>query len=200
MLFGRRNPLSLLKRLRSAIWPRSGWKRSARYAVHRLGRLPATPYRIAAGFASGSAVSFTPLMGLHFVSAALLAFVVRGNFLASALGTLVGNPWTFPFIWAWTFAFGRWLIGHTREIEPLPEHLSLGYILDHLDEVFLPMLVGSIPTAIAAWFVTYFIVYRIVHGYQRARRLRLLRGRRRRAKLSRFHRKPQAPPAKGQRF
>lgn len=188
MLFGRRNPLPLLSRLRSALWPRRGWRRSTRYVVHRLSRLPATPYRIAAGFACGSAVSFTPLMGFHFLSAALLAFLIRGNFIASALGTVVGNPWTFPFIWAWTFAFGRWLIGHTREIEPLPQHLSLHYIFENLGEVFLPMLVGSIPTAVAAWFVTYFLVHRLVRGYQRARRLRLLRGRRR-AKLSRFKRK-----------
>jgi len=185
MVLGRRNRLPWLSRLRALLWPRSGWKRATRYAVHRLARLPATPYRIAAGFACGSAISFTPLMGFHFLGAALLALLVRGNLLASALGTAVGNPWTFPFIWAFTFTFGRWLLGHSRELEPLPRHLSLGYILEHLDEVFLPMLLGSLPTAVVAWFVTYFLVSRLVRGYQRARRLRLLRARRR-ARLSRF--------------
>jgi len=188
MLFGRRNTLSWLRRLRSALWPRSGWRRSARYAVHRLSRLPASPYRIAAGFACGAAISFTPLMGFHFLGAALLSILMRGNVLASALGTAIGNPWTFPFICSWPFTFGRWLIGHSRELEPLPEHISLGYILDHLDEVFIPMLVGSLPTAVAAWFLAYVITFRIVRGYQRARRLRLLRGRRR-AKWARFRRK-----------
>lgn len=47
------------------------------------------------------------------------------------------------------------------------------------------MLLGSLPTAVVAWFVTYFLVSRLVRGYQRARRLRLLRARRR-ARLSRF--------------
>src|SRR5690625_493920 len=119
MVFGRRKPQSLLSRLRALLWPRRGFRQSARYIAHRLSRLPSTPYRIAAGFACGAAVSFTPLIGFHFLSAALLALVVRGNLIASALGTVVGNPWTFPFIWAWTFAFGRWMIGHARSIEAL---------------------------------------------------------------------------------
>ncbi|MDF2094989.1 DUF2062 domain-containing protein [Aquibaculum arenosum] len=187
MLFKRRNKQPLLHRLRAAAWPRPGWRRSARYAAHRLSRLPATPYRIAAGFACGAAISFTPLIGMHFFGGALLAMLVRGNVLASALGTAVGNPWTFPFIWAWTFAFGRWLVGHAREIETLPQHLSMRYIFDNPNEVFFPMLVGSLPTAIVVWFGVFFAVQRLVSGYQRARRLRLLRSKRR-AKLSRFRR------------
>lgn len=187
MLFKRRNKQPLLHRLRSVVWPRLGWRRSARYAAHRLSRLPATPYRIAAGFACGAAISFTPLIGMHFFGGALLAMLVRGNVLASALGTAVGNPWTFPFIWAWTFAFGRWLVGHAREIETLPQHLSMRYIFDNPNEVFFPMLVGSLPTAIVVWFGVFFAVQRLVSGYQRARRLRLLRSKRR-AKLSRFRR------------
>src|SRR5690554_207552 len=187
MLFKRRNKQPLLHRLRSVVWPRLGWRRSARYAAHRLSRLPATPYRIAAGFACGAAISFTPLIGMHFFGGALLAMLVRGNVLASALGTAVGNPWTFPFIWAWTFAFGRWLVGHAREIETLPQHLSMRYIFDNPNEVFFPMLVGSLPTAIVVWFGVFFAVQRFVSGYQRARRLRLLRSKRR-AKLSRFRR------------
>jgi hypothetical protein len=35
----------------------------------------------------------------HFVLSALLAYIARANIIASAIGTVVGNPWTFPFIW-----------------------------------------------------------------------------------------------------
>lgn len=193
MLFRRRQPRSLLQRLPGLLWPRQGWRRSARYVAHRLSRLPATPYRIAAGFAAGAAISFTPLIGLHFVSAALLALLLRGNLLASALGTAVGNPWTFPFIWAWTFAFGRWILGHARELETLPQHLSMRYIFDHPGEVFLPMLVGSLPTAVVVWFAVFLPLQRLVAGYQRARRLRLLRSKRR-VKSYRFRRDAPVQP------
>lgn len=196
MLFRRRDPRPLLDRVRALLWPRRGWRRTARYAAHRLSRLPATPYRIAAGFACGAAISFTPLIGMHFFGGALLALLLRGNVLASALGTAIGNPWTFPFIWAWTFAFGRWLIGHAREIETLPQHISMRYIFDHPWDVFLPMLVGSIPTAIVVWFAAFLPLQRLVSGYQRARRLRLLRSKRR-AKVSRFRRAaPLAQPTR----
>ena len=59
------------------LWPRRGWTRMALYIQHRLGRLPGTPYRIAAGFACGAAISFTPFLGLHFVLAALGALALR---------------------------------------------------------------------------------------------------------------------------
>jgi len=72
-MFGRRNPLPVLHRVWSVVWPKAGWRRASRYMAHRVRRLPGTPYRIAAGVASGAAVSFTPFIGLHFVAAALLA-------------------------------------------------------------------------------------------------------------------------------
>ncbi|MFR8207121.1 MAG: DUF2062 domain-containing protein [Alphaproteobacteria bacterium] len=34
-------------------------------------------------------------MGFHLLLAALTAWIIRGNILASALGTAAGNPWTF---------------------------------------------------------------------------------------------------------
>ena len=88
-MFKRRHPLRLIRRVREFVWPRGGWRRAALYIVHRLGRLPGTPYRVAAGFACGAAVSFTPFMGFHFVGAALLALLIRGNVIASAIGTAI---------------------------------------------------------------------------------------------------------------
>lgn len=176
MLFRPRSPLPFLQRLRSSIWPRRSWKRSARYVGHRLGRIPSTPYSIAAGFASGAAISFTPLLGLHFLGGGLLALILRGNLMASAIGTVVGNPWTFPIIWAWTFSLGRWLLGEADMIETLPQHISMNYIFDHPSQVLLPMMVGSLPTVLLIWFLCFFFVHRLVAGYQNARRIRLERG------------------------
>lgn len=168
--------MPLLQRLRRAIWPRRSWKRSARYVGHRLGRIPSTPYSIAAGFASGAAISFTPLLGLHFLGGGLIALILRGNLLASAIGTVVGNPWTFPIIWAWTFSLGRWLLGEADMIETLPQHISMNYIFDHPSQALLPMMVGSLPTALLIWFLCFWFVHRLVAGYQKARRIRLERG------------------------
>lgn len=173
-MFKRRDPLPALKRASEIVWPKGGWKRSGAYVAHRLRRLPGTPYRIAAGFASGAAISFTPFIGLHFVLAAVLALVLRGNLLAAAIGTIVGNPWTFPFIWLWIYSLGTWLIGGD-DLTALPQSLSFGYIFENPLRVLLPMTVGGVPTAICAWFVFFWPIQRTVDQYQRARRSRIRR-------------------------
>ena len=182
MVFRRRKPLPWHYQAREMIWPRRGWTRVALYIRHRLGRLPGTPYRIAAGFACGAAVSFTPFLGLHFVLAALGALALRGNVVASAFGTAVGNPLTFPFILPWIYTLGRTLLGHESATE-LPADMSFGFIFDRPLEILWPMAVGGLPTGIAAWLITYLIMHRVVSGYQKAQRRRRVRKKlRRRAK------------------
>ena len=71
-MFQRRNKLSLVQMARNFLWPRIGWHRSTKYVMHRVSRLRGTPYALAAGFACGAAISFTPFVGLHFLLSACL--------------------------------------------------------------------------------------------------------------------------------
>lgn len=171
MLFDRRAKPSVGHHVRNLVWPRSGWLRAWRYLVHRLRRIPGTPYAIAAGFACGAAVSMTPLPGLHFVLAGLIAWIIGGSIVASAIGTVVGNPWTFPLIWLWIFNLGNWILGSTSKLQA--EQITLGYLFDKPFEVFLPMIVGSAPTALVTWLIFFLPVRRMVESYQRHRRKRL---------------------------
>jgi uncharacterized protein len=173
-MFKRRHPLPLIRRVWEFVWPSAGWRRTARYVIHRLGRVPGTPYRIAAGFACGAAVSFTPFMGFHFLCAALLALLIRGSVVASAFGTAVGNFWTFPFIWIWTYNLGRWLLGDAGNYQ-LPEHLSVHYIINSPFHVVLTMTVGGLPTGVVAWFAFFWPARAAVLQIQRRRRRRLRR-------------------------
>lgn len=185
-MFARRNPLPIHRRLAMFMWPRRGWRRASVYLAHRVGRLPGTPYRIAAGFACGAAISFTPFIGFHFAGAALLALLVRGNVIASALGTVVGNPWTFPVIWAWIYTLGQWLLGGPA-VSELPERLSLHYIFQRPWDVLWPMTVGGIATAVVGWFAFFWPIRGAVAEYQAARRRRMrrkIRARRARAKMA----------------
>ena len=84
-------------------------KRFISYYKLKLARLPASPHAIAAGFACGSMVSFTPLLGLHFLLAIVFAYIIRGNYVAALLGTIVGNPITFPFIWGLIYKVGAFV-------------------------------------------------------------------------------------------
>jgi len=116
-IFGRRQKLTRLQRLGRLMWPRMGWRRLGKYYSFRVKRLPGTPYSIACGFACGAAVSFTPFIGFHFILGALIAWAMRGNILASAIGTAVGNPWTFAFIWPGIFWLGRTILGYENRSE-----------------------------------------------------------------------------------
>lgn len=178
-------------RLRNFFWPRSGWRRSTQYIVHRLSRLPGTPYSLAAGFACGAAASFTPFVGLHIVLAAFLAWIIRANLLASLIGTAVGNPWTFPFIWVWIYKLGTWFgIGGVPEGQRLDFIGAFGAFFKALLSfdshnviaviwpLWGPMLVGGIPSAILVGFGFYLPLKPLVAAYQRRRQERRIKKKR----------------------
>ena len=54
----------------------------------------------------GVAVSFTPLLGFHLIICYLGTWLMRGNLIAATVGTIVGNPWTFPFIFYLDYKIG----------------------------------------------------------------------------------------------
>ena len=122
------------------------------YYKLKLARLPASPHAIASGFACGSMVSFTPLLGLHFILAIVFAYLIRGNFVAALLGTVVGNPITFPFIWGLIYKVGAFFTS-SKHIE-INHEISLDMILTQTYDIFLPMLLGGAILAIPVWLTT----------------------------------------------
>jgi len=181
MLFRRRKNLTLWQQFVGWLWPRSGLKRAWTYLFHRIGRMPGSTHNIAAGIASGAAVSFTPFLGLHFLLAFIVAWIVRGNFLASAIGTVVGNPWTFPFIFALTGQIGAFLLGQevSAEVPPLSWdamwHNPTEYFASFLPIVF-PLLVGGIPVAVIVWLIFYVAFRSLISGYRESRERRRKQG------------------------
>ena len=88
------------QKFKQMIWPKKGFQRSFYYLRERVSRMSGSTQALALGVACGAAASMTPFLGLHFIIAAVLAYLVRGNLFTSAIGTIVGNPWSFPLIWA----------------------------------------------------------------------------------------------------
>ncbi len=171
-MFKRRRRRKPHHHLREAVWPSIGWRRSVDYMRHRVGRLPGTPYTIAAGFAWGAAISFTPFIGLHIILSSAGAWLTRSSIVAAAIGTVVGNPWTFPIIWAWIYAFGVWILGR----DPLEldyASFTLGYLYDNFWAIFVPMMVGGAPTAALVWVAFFFPLRTMIAKYQRRRRARM---------------------------
>ncbi len=185
MLFKRKNKKPVLDKARDFIWPRAGWKRATEYIFHRIARLNGTTHSIAAGVASGVAVSFTPFLGLHFLMGFVLAFIVRGNMIAAAIGTAIGNPWTFPFIFALTGQIGGSILG-ADFVGELPNWSWNDAAADpwqyfvYFLKFLTPYLVGGIPVAIIVWAFIYYTMKLVLDTYQKRRmERRAARGKRR---------------------
>jgi uncharacterized protein len=76
------------------------------------------PERVAAAIALGIGVGFSPFMGIHFLIAIGLAFLFRLNRIDALLGTLMGNPWTLPPVYAAGYTLGRRLLHFDRSKVP----------------------------------------------------------------------------------
>ena len=122
MVFKRRNKRSLWRALVEAVYPRGGWKRAFEYVKHRVHRLPDPPHRIARGIFAGVFTCFTPLFGLHFLVAAGIALILRGNVIAALLATFFGNPLTYLPIAFASLQTGHFLLGNTFD-EEVPKSL-----------------------------------------------------------------------------
>jgi uncharacterized protein (DUF2062 family) len=175
MLFRRRTKRSPLERLRVALWPSNGWGRSLRYFSKRVVRLSGSPHAIALGFAVGAFISWTPFVGFHILMGIALAFVFGGNLVAAALGTVIGNPLTFPLMWWSSFSLGNRMLAEGGEETDFADvaHALTHEPLSGILPLIKPLTVGSLPLGVASALLSYAVVYVAVRAYQNARRHRL---------------------------
>lgn len=111
MVFKRRDKRSYVQIARDFVYPKGGFRRAVQYVLHRMRRLPDQPHRIARGVFAGTFVNFPPLYGVQMLSAAGLAWLLRGNILAALLATFLSNPLTTPFIAMGSIKLGHWMLG-----------------------------------------------------------------------------------------
>lgn len=198
MVFKRRDRRSVWKATAGFFWPKGGWTRAAKYVRHRVTRLPDPPHRIARGIFAGVLVTFSPFFGLHFLLAALIAKILRGNIIASLLATFVGNPLTFLAIAASSLQTGHFMLGTGRNVlvesdQSLAEkfagaaadlkHNLLAIFTEekaHWDQlaifyydVFQPYMFGGIITGLIAGLAGYYFSLPIIMVYQKRRQAKL---------------------------
>ncbi len=135
-----------------------------------MAKLKGTPQSIAVGAACGIAISFTPFVGALML-AMIMAWVLRGNIMAALVGTTVGNPWTFPFIWVSIFYTGRKILGgdyteaanidfaevFAKAVKALI-NLDFDLFFNDIWPIVFPMMVGCIPFCIVVWTAAYYVI------------------------------------------
>src|SRR5665647_1489482 len=98
--------------------PQSRWGQSLRAAGRRLVNLRASPHEIALGCAVGAFVSITPLLGVQTIIAVVFSLALRASVPAAIIGTFVGNPLSWPFIWVSTYVMGLQMVGLEGALDP----------------------------------------------------------------------------------
>ncbi|MGF6859783.1 uncharacterized protein (DUF2062 family) [Rhodobacteraceae bacterium MBR-64] len=195
MVFKRRNRRPIGTMIAELFYPRGGWGRAFSYIRLRLSRLPDKPHRIARGIAAGVFASFTPLFGFHFITAAAVAFVIRGNVIAALLATFFGNPLTFPIIMAVSVDMGNWMLGQPNDMQ-LPQIVgALGRASTELwgnvasiytgearhwdgltrfwHRVFIPYFVGGIIPGIIVATIMHYLSLPVIIAFQKRRSKKL---------------------------
>ena len=189
MPFGRRNKIDILVLIKNTIRFLFSLKRTKKYILINLRRMKGSSHEIALGLACGISVSFTPFLGLHSLLAITLAWTLRGSMASALIGTLFGNPWTFPFIWYFTYEIGQLFVLtnsniSTQYLLPNLKHemiilfllvknifLTTDFVLikENFNTLnFIPtMALGSLPLVVISWFLSYFIFESIINSYKK---------------------------------
>lgn len=172
MLFQRKKRQSPFQYIGSFLKPWSKWKRSFTYIKYRILRLPYSTHNISLGLALGCVVSWTPLFGFHILQCYIFCKILRASFLAALLGTLFGNPWTFPILLGTSYFVGNFINTYTG----LDHYILLKMGADVLEDeslaisAFFPMLIGGYIMAILTFPLFYYSFYSLIAGARKAQK------------------------------
>ena len=139
-------------------------KRASLFYFLKLIRVKDSKDKLAIGFACGSMVSFSPFIGFHFLLAVIFAYILRGNIVASLIGTFVGNPFTFPFIWIFLYKVGNIFFKNDQNFSL---ELTFQSLFNQGYDILIPMMIGSLILSIPIWFISYFTVKFLITTFKR---------------------------------
>ena len=189
MPFGRKKKKKLIISIYNFIKIFFAFSRTKKYISLSIKRIKGTPQALSLGLATGVAISFTPFIGLHALLAIFISWVIGGSMAAALIGTLFGNPWTFPFIWYFTFEIGQFInygfLSYEEEFSfkvikkevstllAIIKNIIIFANIFELDEnvaklKLIPfMVVGSIPLVFISWIFSYFSFLIIFKSYKK---------------------------------
>jgi uncharacterized protein (DUF2062 family) len=153
---------------------------SLRVTGRRLVNLRASPHEIALGCAAGAFASVTPLLGVQTIGRADRA-LLRANVPAAVIGTFVGNPLSWPFIWVSTYVMGLHIVGLDGVFDPAAVERNIlllwSAVVERSPQLFdttaallwpllWPMLAGSVPLGLLAAAIVYYISRNVVRAWR----------------------------------
>jgi uncharacterized protein len=140
------------------LFDRAKWEKR----IKAILSLDSHPGHIAAGFAVGVFISFTPFFGFHTGLAIAVAFIFRLNKLTCVTGSWINTPLTVIPVLGISYKLGRVLRGL-----PAKELHIKGLEWQHLKGYATSLLLGSSIIGFCVAVIAYFLCYYLVVRFRR---------------------------------
>lgn len=151
-----------------------------RNAFRRLLAIDDPPERTALAFSIGVFIAFSPFLGLHTITATLVAFLFRFNKIAIYTGTFINNPFlTLVPIIVISYGVGALLLGMPLripddgiELLENPQLLSGGYYRQLFIQswhIVKPFVVGGMVLSVVCSVAAYPLTLRVLRARKRAK-------------------------------
>ncbi len=136
--------------------------------IRALFQLNDTPHRLAAAFALGVFIAFSPTIGLHTISCILFAWVFRLSKLVVFTAAFINNPWTIVPMYGFCLWLGTKIIGSSARAPQIAwNELSLRNAYLIVKPYLLPFVAGTLVAGIVAAVISYGVVYYAVVRYRK---------------------------------
>ncbi|MCD6385756.1 DUF2062 domain-containing protein [Candidatus Sumerlaeota bacterium] len=139
------------------------------------------PHLMAAGFAVGTFIAFTPTSGVQMLIAGVICLLLKVNLPFSLLATWITNYLTTPFIYYWCYRLGALILGKhldwhtlTKDFVHVPEKV--------LVEILPSLWLGGIIVGGIAAGISYAIIFLLASLERKSRLAQFLRQRAKRKK------------------
>ncbi|MGO2355433.1 MAG: DUF2062 domain-containing protein [Marinomonas foliarum] len=109
---------------------------------------------VARAFFNGLFWAFIP-MPFQMLASALLAIPLRANIPLSIALVWITNPLTMPFVFYFNYKVGSLILDRHHEKN---FHLSVEWIWDKMEHIWVPLYVGSITSGLVAGAISYAVI------------------------------------------
>jgi len=103
----------------------------------------------------------SPLLGLHTLIGFAVVWIFKLNPFATLAGVYVTNPWTIVPIYTFSTWVGTQCLGLEQMIPEIDwSNISFGNLLNDLEPLLMPFIVGTFMIGTLASIISYIIIYK----------------------------------------
>ncbi len=136
--------------------------------IRNIFKLDDSPNQLAAAFALGVFIAFSPTIGLHTITCLLLAWMFRLSKLVVFTAAFINNPWTIVPMYGFCLWFGVKITGGAANVPAIAwNELTFRNAYQTLLPYLWPFVAGTVAVGLIAAAAAYTIIYWAVVRYRK---------------------------------